>query len=117
MARLGPKLEREQLLLGRFVDIAAELFAMAASCARATAERESDEQAANLADYFCRSAKLRVKDLFRSLHHNEDRRGYRLAQELLTKMPASLQANPGHRIAPISSGNDLAPTSEHREAA
>src|SRR5208282_1285 len=35
MAKHGPKLEREQVLLGRFVDIGTELFAMLASCARA----------------------------------------------------------------------------------
>ena len=34
MLRHGPKLEREQLLLGRFVDIGAELFAMTAACLR-----------------------------------------------------------------------------------
>src|SRR5437667_5403201 len=31
----GPKLERQQVLLGRFVDIGAELFAVTAACARA----------------------------------------------------------------------------------
>jgi hypothetical protein len=81
MVRFGPKLEREQLLLGRFVDIAAELFAMTASCARASTL--GDEQAVALADYFCRTAKLRVANLFRELSRNEDRRGYKLAQQLL----------------------------------
>ena len=32
MARFGPKLDREQLLLSRFVGIATELFAMSATC-------------------------------------------------------------------------------------
>jgi alkylation response protein AidB-like acyl-CoA dehydrogenase len=81
MARLGPRLEREQLLLGRFVDIAAELFAMTASCAHASLL--SDESSLSLADYFCRTARLRIANLFRELNHNEDRRGYRLAQMLL----------------------------------
>jgi alkylation response protein AidB-like acyl-CoA dehydrogenase len=81
MARLGPKLEREQLLLGRLVDIAAELFAMTATCARASSL--ADEANVSLADYFCRTGRLRVANLFRELGRNEDRRGYRLAQKLL----------------------------------
>jgi len=117
MARLGPKLEREQLLLGRFVDIAAELFAMSASCARATAEHETDERSVALADYFCRSAKLRVKELFRSLHHNEDHRGYKLAQKLLTEMPASLLSPSLAPTTPLAPREDFARPPEHREAA
>jgi hypothetical protein len=81
MVRFGPKLEREQLLLGRFVDVAAELFAMATSCARASALR--DDEAITLADYFCRTSRLHVANLFREVRANEDRLGYRVAQEIL----------------------------------
>src|SRR3712207_6932431 len=35
MMRFGPKLEREQLLLSRFCGVAAELFAMSATCSYA----------------------------------------------------------------------------------
>jgi len=88
MVRFGPKLERQQLTLGRFVDIAAELFAMTATCARASAL--DDDETGLIADYFCRSARLRVASLFRESRLNEDRRGYKLAQGLLKDVPASL---------------------------
>lgn len=87
MARSGPKLEREQLLLGRFVDIAAELFAMTASASRAIASR--DEPLHQLADSFCRGARLRVQALFRETRRNNDREHYRLAQQLLRESEGS----------------------------
>jgi hypothetical protein len=96
MVRRGPKLEREQLLLGRFVDIAAELFAMAASCARANREEESSVA---LADCFCRMSRLRLAQLFRETDQNEDRQGYRLAQQLLKGVPPSLATVPLQRAA------------------
>ncbi len=82
MARFGPKLEREQVLLGRFVDIGTELFALAATCARAQSLNTPD--AIGLADYFCRTARLRIESLFEGLHHNTDHAGYKLAQEVLS---------------------------------
>jgi alkylation response protein AidB-like acyl-CoA dehydrogenase len=88
MARFGPKLERQQLTLGRFVDIAAELFAIAATCARASALQ--DDETISIADYFCRMAELRVANMFRESRLNEDRRGYKLAQVMLKDTPASL---------------------------
>ncbi len=81
MARYGPKLEREQVLLGRFVDLGTELFAIAATCARAHAL--GDPASLAVADYFCRTARLRLDALFKGLHHNADRAGYRLAQQVL----------------------------------
>jgi Acyl-CoA dehydrogenase, C-terminal domain len=88
MAGHGPKLEREQVLLGRFVDIGTEIFAIATSCARAQSLLRTDEQAKSdllaLVDYFCRTARLRIDWLFYSLRHNVDRRGYKLAQRVLS---------------------------------
>ena len=82
----GPKLERQQVLLGRFVDIGAELFAITAACARAdalVARRGNADELLSLVDYFCRSSRLRIERNFHALRHNTDRQGYRLAQEVL----------------------------------
>jgi alkylation response protein AidB-like acyl-CoA dehydrogenase len=89
MLRHGPKLERQQLLLGRFVDIGAELFAMTATCLRAEQMMASEPdhgQGSNvleLADYFCRAARLRIEEKFRGVRHNTDGASYRLAQRVL----------------------------------
>jgi alkylation response protein AidB-like acyl-CoA dehydrogenase len=87
MASRGPKLEREQVLLGRFVDIGAEIFAIATSCGRAqsmlgTREKTSMELLA-LADYFCCAARLRIDRLFCNVRHNVDLRGKKLANRIL----------------------------------
>ena len=81
MAQFGPKLEREQVLLGRFVDIGTELFAMAATCARA--QGYADGNAVPVADFFCQTARLRINALFAGLRNNADKPGYRLAQAVL----------------------------------
>ena len=86
MARFGPKLDRQQLLLSRFVGIATELFAISATCSYAqwllSQGKPSDEILA-LADYFCRSARLRIDTHFSGSRRNVDKRGYQLTQELL----------------------------------
>ena len=87
MARYGPKLERQQLLLGRFVDIGAELYAMAASCSRAHHLLNSGEDPGHALEtvrYLCKRGRRRVKALFREARHAPDHDGYRLAQDLLT---------------------------------
>jgi alkylation response protein AidB-like acyl-CoA dehydrogenase len=81
MARFGPKLEREQVLLGRFVDIGTELFAIATTCARA--EALGTREAIELADFFAASARLRINRLFSGISRNTDAVGYRLAQGVL----------------------------------
>ncbi len=95
MARFGPKLEKQQVLLGRFVDIGTELFAMAATCSRADqlARRGTDDgkEALQLADYFCETARLRIEAKFDGLRHNADSKGYKLAQKVVQKTPAYLR--------------------------
>src|SRR5216117_2670637 len=87
MMRFGPKLELRQGVLFRLVDVGAELFAMAATCARAEWLRKSDpaagRRAVDIADLFCRQARGRVEAKFHELSHNADTRTYRLAQEVL----------------------------------
>ena len=85
MARHGPKLERQQILLGRFVDIGTELFAIAATCSRAQSLTVSGGKidSVTLADYFCRSARLRIARHFAGIAHNADTAGYKLAQQVL----------------------------------
>jgi hypothetical protein len=82
MIRFGPKLEREQVLLGRFVDIATELFAITATCARA--ESLGNHDACAVADYFCGLSRARIGRLFAGVASNTDRAGYKLAQRLLS---------------------------------
>ncbi|HSR69139.1 MAG TPA: acyl-CoA dehydrogenase family protein [Acidobacteriota bacterium] len=81
------KMERKQMFLFRLVDVANELFAMASSVSRAHAMRQANhpeaEQAVELADIFCRSARRKVNKLFGDLWGNEDDRKYRVAKRLL----------------------------------
>src|SRR5437879_4111532 len=87
MLRFGPKLEYRQAVLFRLVDAAAELFAMAASCARAQwllgKDPAAGRRAVRVTDLFCRQARARVRAKFRGLWRNEDVPTYRVAQEVL----------------------------------
>ncbi|NUM54149.1 MAG: acyl-CoA dehydrogenase family protein [Candidatus Hydrogenedentes bacterium] len=76
MAKFGPKLEYEQLVLASFVDIGTDLFAMSASLARAErllAKNPGDEDLQNLVDYFCRSARERIARSFAHVSRNHNR--------------------------------------------
>ncbi|NUQ21410.1 MAG: acyl-CoA dehydrogenase, partial [Gemmatimonadaceae bacterium] len=84
MVRFGPKLERRQLVLFRAVDIGAELFAMSAACVRAKMlAREGQKEAIELADYFCREARVRVEQHFRELYGANDKTMYDVAKHVL----------------------------------
>ncbi|MCF2435589.1 hypothetical protein LV779_17730 [Streptomyces thinghirensis] len=61
MSRWQGRMETKQGFLGRIVDIGAELFAMSAACVRAEhlrAEGDHGREAYQLADAFCRQARI-----------------------------------------------------------
>jgi alkylation response protein AidB-like acyl-CoA dehydrogenase len=80
-------LQNKQAFLFRIVDIANEMFAMAASAARVHAMLEAGaphaEEALELADLFCRGARRKVMRLLRDLWANDDARKYRVALRIL----------------------------------
>jgi hypothetical protein len=81
MARWRGKLERKQGFLSRIVDIGAELFAMSATCVRA--RTEGDPAGVELADLFCRQAKVRVEALLTALWRNTDGVDVRAARRIV----------------------------------
>jgi len=86
MARFGPKLDREQLLLSRFVGAATELFAISATCSYAQwllGQGKPADEILSIANYFCRSAQMRIDQHFAGTARNADKLGYDLVQDLL----------------------------------
>lgn len=86
--RYQAHLASHQQLLGRFVDIGTELFAMSAACSKAQRMLEGhphDHEPHDLADLFCRGAQRRIEETFAQLRHNDDRQAYRLAQAVLNE--------------------------------
>jgi alkylation response protein AidB-like acyl-CoA dehydrogenase len=87
MSRWQGRLEKKQAVLGRIVDIGAELFAISAAAVYAQTLREEHpergDEAVELADLFIRQARRRVEALFGELFDNDDDAGYALAQQVL----------------------------------
>src|SRR5438477_1100266 len=85
MMRYQARLQNKQAFLFRLVDVANELFAMAATVSRAQALGLSHQpeaaEARRLADLFCRISRRRVRALFASLWDNDDVRLYRTGVE------------------------------------
>jgi alkylation response protein AidB-like acyl-CoA dehydrogenase len=82
MSRWQGRLEHKQRFLGRVVDIGAELFAMTAACVRAQRDRENGA-AIELADAFCRQARIRADQRFDELWNNSDDSDQTLARRVL----------------------------------
>jgi alkylation response protein AidB-like acyl-CoA dehydrogenase len=83
MSRWQARMEDREVFLGRVVDIGAELFAMAAVCVRANAERETRPEGMELADLFCKQAKVRAEALFTALWDNTDAVDAKAAKRIL----------------------------------
>lgn len=88
MGRYQARLEQKGHLLGRIVDIGAELYGITCACVYAdTIAREQPDrrqQAFELADLFCGQARRRAERLFRELWANDDEVQYAVAQQVLS---------------------------------
>ncbi|MEV4619809.1 acyl-CoA dehydrogenase family protein [Asanoa sp. NPDC049573] len=83
MSRWQARMEDREVFLGRIVDIGAELFAMASVCVRATAESADRPEGMELADLFCRQARVRAEALFTALWDNTDSVDVKAARRVL----------------------------------
>jgi alkylation response protein AidB-like acyl-CoA dehydrogenase len=86
MVRFGPKLEKRQAVLGRLVEIGAELLAISAACSRAEAmvkAQPTQTGPRELADVFSRQARRRVEQKFREVWSNDDLATYATARHVL----------------------------------
>ncbi|MFJ8824396.1 acyl-CoA dehydrogenase family protein [Streptomyces sp. NPDC102467] len=86
MSRWQGRMETKQGFLGRIVDIGAELFAISAACVRAELLRTTEEygrEAYQLADVFCRQARIRADELFDRLWTNTDDLDHKVVKGVL----------------------------------
>jgi hypothetical protein len=86
MVKFGAKLEQRQVLLGRFADIGADLFAIAASCIFAQKllkDGEAEGKIFTLVDDFRAQAMMRIDQNFAGISRNADEHGYALAQQVI----------------------------------
>lgn len=96
MMVFGPKMAKKQAFLFRAVDIANELFAMAATVSHAQqlkrAGRAEAPRAFELAELFCRSSRRRVRGYFKEFWRNDDAYKYKVAQDVLQGNHAWLES-------------------------
>jgi hypothetical protein len=86
MIRFGPKLEKRQAVLGRLVEIGAELLAITAACSRAYSMYKKDPTnrgPVEMAGLFSRHARRRVEERFAAVFDNDDVATYALAQQVI----------------------------------
>ncbi|GMV99674.1 MAG: putative acyl-CoA dehydrogenase FadE10 [Candidatus Hydrogenedentota bacterium] len=86
MAKFGPKMEFEQVILGEFVEIGVDLFVM--GCCLAYAELQlkknpKDTSPQELADLFCKNARARIAAHFKAVKKNHNRAYNETAKSLM----------------------------------
>ncbi len=80
------RLANRQQLLGRLVDVSAELFAMLAACSKAhtmVRRQPAEHSPIELADLFCRQARRRIAHTMRAVSENEDHTLAHTAQHVM----------------------------------
>ena len=91
------KLQRRQAFLFRTVDVAMEIFAMAACISRVRTMREEGHpeaaKAEQLTDLFCRNARHKIRRLSREMWKNDDVAKYRVGQSVLAGQHAWFEAD------------------------
>jgi alkylation response protein AidB-like acyl-CoA dehydrogenase len=109
MMRFQAKLERKQMVLFRIVDIGTDLFAMSATISYAAMlAKKGNQNALELADLFCREARTRIDQNFRTLFDNHDELAYKVVQKM---MKGEYEWLEGHLVQPV------VPTAEQVEEA
>ncbi len=122
MARYQQKLEREQLILQRFVDIGTDLFAMAATLSRAEAllaDRPKDKALQELVDLYCRNARKRIKESFTAVRKNHNYLLTKVSKSFLTGeydwLTDGVYKDFPPSLRPASSVQEEAPKAEEAE--
>ena len=113
MSRYGGGLEKKQKVLGRVVDIGAELFAMGATCSYAlklAGQNGAGDGPIKMADLFCMYARRRIDVTFEEVFDNDDSATYKLAQEVLDGEHAWLEEGVADPPAPDLGGQKDRPT-------
>jgi hypothetical protein len=86
MVRYQQKLVSKQNLINRFVDIGLELFAISAVLSYADGLIKGGKEKGNvlnLADLYCRQAKVRIKRWFRQISSNSDNLSNIIAKKII----------------------------------
>ena len=87
MARYGPALDKQQMLLGRLTEIGTELFVISACALRIDSMiKDNPEKKAEyleLMDVVFSEAKIKIKNNFGGMSNNNDKKNYSFAKKIL----------------------------------
>ena len=87
MARYGPALDKQQMLLGRLTEIGTELFVISACALRIDSMiKDNPEKKAEyleLMDVVFSEAKIKIKNNFSGMSNNNDKKNYSFAKKIL----------------------------------
>lgn len=85
MMRYGPKLDKQQLLLGRIAEIGTELFVITATAMRADSDIKLGRDSVELANCIFKRSKNKIEGLFTDIKNNNDKNNYSLSKKILNE--------------------------------